>query len=89
MSPEFGRTGIKGLGSIDFFLAPNQWGIEFTRDGNRIEEHYRRFLPHGKYHSWVRDRTFVDWVLIDFRVNLPIKVYSGKLPLHLTPTKGD
>ena len=72
MSPEFGRTGIKSLGSIDFFLAPNKWGIElFTRDGNRIEEHYRRFLPKGRYHSWVQDGTFVDWVLIDFRTNRP------------------
>ena len=39
MSPEFSKTGIRGLGSIDFFVAPNKWGLELTCNGNKIEEH--------------------------------------------------
>ena len=83
MSPELGRTGIKGLGSIDFLLVLNKWGIEFTREGYQIEEHYSRFLPEAKYYSWVGNRTVVDWVLVDFQTNQSIKAscpYTLRLP---------
>lgn len=87
LSPEFGTAGIKGLGCIDFFLAPNKWGIEFTRNGNKIKEHYSRFLPNGKYHRWICDKTMLDWVLIDFRTQKPSQSHPGKSTLPLMPTR--
>lgn len=36
---------------IDFFIGGYEWGVELTRDGSGLKEHYGRFLPGGKYHN--------------------------------------
>ena len=82
LSPEFSTTGVKGLGSIDFYLAPNKWGFEFTKDGRQISDHYNRFLRNGRYHRWIAEGTFSDWVLLDFRTTKPTNVYPGKKPKY-------
>ncbi|MCJ1349936.1 hypothetical protein MMC31_008179, partial [Peltigera leucophlebia] len=38
-SPEYGTKGVMGGGAIDFYLGSEKWGVEFTRDGDRLKDH--------------------------------------------------
>jgi len=42
-SPEFGDSGVKKGGALDFYLAAKKWSLEFTREGDRLKSHYSRF----------------------------------------------
>ena len=67
--------GVKGGGAIDFYLGPNKWGVEITRDGNHLSFHFGRFQPGGNYYRWILDGALADWVLLDFR----------STPVNITP----
>ena len=45
-------------GRIDFRILGPKWGVELLRDGtkNTVDEHYKRFLPNGKYHKLIFGR---------------------------------
>lgn len=55
------------------------WAIECLRDGDRLDEHVARFLPNGKYHSWIASDQVKDYILLDFRRTMPIKPRSTNL----------
>ena len=78
-SPEFGNSGVKNGGSLDFYLAAKKWGLEFTREGDRLRTHYARFQPGGNYNKWITDGDLVAWALIDFRRTIPTIPHPGKL----------
>lgn len=67
-----------GNGQIDFFLPGPGWGIELLRDGDRMEDHYRRFQPNGAYHPSIRG-SIKDWVILDCRHSHPKRPV---MPLH-------
>ncbi|KAM6503225.1 hypothetical protein JOM56_000168 [Amanita muscaria] len=53
LSPEFEsarRTRVAGR--IDFLNPVVKWGVELTRDGNRLYEHSSRFTDSGAYGAW-------------------------------------
>lgn len=83
-SPEFGNSGVKSGGSLDFYLAAKKWGLEFTREGDRLRTHYARFQPGGNYHKWITNGDLVAWALIDFRRTNPTIPHPGKrfYPIH-------
>ncbi|KAJ6538493.1 hypothetical protein DFH09DRAFT_1177051 [Mycena vulgaris] len=68
-------TGGRGIwlspelaGRIDFYVLGNKgWRIEILRDGDRMEEHLRRFAAGGAYHSWIQKGTMKEYALLDFR----------------------
>jgi len=50
ISPEFASAKWADVvGRIDFFIPVAKWGIEITRDGNRLSEHDSRFEDFGAY----------------------------------------
>jgi hypothetical protein len=62
VSPDVGAIfGANGF--LDFFVNSDYcWGIELTREGNRLKEHAERFLNGGKYKIPMKN-----WAIIDFR----------------------
>ncbi|RHZ47779.1 hypothetical protein Glove_567g20 [Diversispora epigaea] len=59
VSPVFGSVGFP-----DFYVNGDVcWGIELTREGDRLREHAKRFEKGGKY----ANIPLKDWVIIDFR----------------------
>lgn len=52
-------------GCIDFTIGYEDvlWGVELVREGRRLDEHIRRFAPHGTYFLL----RLSDYCLIDFR----------------------
>jgi len=46
-SPEFGISGVKKGGLLDFYLAAKKRGLEFTREGDRLHSHYSHFQDDG------------------------------------------
>lgn len=83
-SPEFGNSGVKNGGSLDFYLAAKKWGLEFTREGHCLRTHYARFQPGGNDHKWITNGDLVAWALIDFRRTIPTIPHPGKrlYPIH-------
>lgn len=75
-SQEFG-TSAAGGGMIDFFFSEYGWGFELTRDGSNLKAHWDRFMPGGQYHKWVLSGELKDWLLLDFRTNLPREPHPG------------
>jgi hypothetical protein len=54
ISPEFASAKrAHVVGRIDFFIPLVKWGIEITRDGNRLSEHNSRFEDLGAYGAWL------------------------------------
>lgn len=90
-SPEFGNSGVKIGGSLDFSLATKKWGLEFTQEGDRLRTHYTRFQPSGNYHKWITDGDLVAWALIDSRRTIPTIPHPGKrfCPIHYEENLSD
>jgi hypothetical protein len=61
--PEFGTT----KGYVDFYIPSMQWGVELVRDGDRLQQHYSRFLPPGPYGAL----PLSDYIILDFRKTRP------------------
>ena len=77
-SPEFASgKGAKVAGRIDFFIPAKKWGIEITRDGNRLQEHSSRFTTHGAYGPWVTSGDMDAYILLDCRSSTPRKAHPS------------
>lgn len=78
ISPEF-STALKArkAGRIDFFIPSVKWGIELTRDGDRLDEHASRFELEGAYGRWLLDGDMESHILLDFRTKSVQKKYPG------------
>ncbi|KAJ7602039.1 hypothetical protein DFH06DRAFT_1024348, partial [Mycena polygramma] len=64
--PEFGNSEGK-RGRIDFFMGSVGWGIEFLREGDRMD-HLARFGQDGAYHVWTKNHAIKEWVVLDCRM---------------------
>ena len=64
--PEFGNK----FGWIGFFIPSKKWGIELLRNGDRINAHAKRFTE-GEYRRWILNGVLSNYVIIDFRTNVP------------------
>jgi len=64
--PEFGNK----RGRVDFFVPSKKWGIELLRNGDCIGAHAKRFTE-GEYSNWINRKVLGDYVIIDFRTNIP------------------
>jgi hypothetical protein len=75
MSPEYASAQeARVAGRIDFFIPIVKWGIEITRNGNRLLEHAARFTDSGAYGAWLESADMNDYILLDFRtMNLRAK----------------
>ncbi|KAK2462631.1 hypothetical protein APHAL10511_005364 [Amanita phalloides] len=68
ISPEFATAQkVRKAGRIDFFIPRVRWGIELTRDGDRLNEHALRFGANGAYGKWMEDGHMTKYILLDFR----------------------
>ena len=68
ISPEYASAqGARVAGRIDFFIPIVKWGIEITRDGDRLLEHAARFTEAGAYGAWLESQDMNEYILLDFR----------------------
>ena len=68
ISPEFASAqAARVAGRIDFFIPAVKWGIEITRDGDRLWQHAARFTESGAYGAWLKSADMDDYILLDFR----------------------
>lgn len=78
ISPEFASArGAHVPGRIDFFIPVVKWGFEFTREGDRLQEHSSRFATSGAYGAWLKSGDMEDYILIDCRTSAPSKKYPS------------
>jgi hypothetical protein len=56
-----------GNGQIDLWIPGSKWGIELLREGDRLDEHCKRFVGEGSYTKWIQDGWLQDWLIIDCR----------------------
>jgi len=68
---------INQEGRIDFYLPSRRWGIEILRDGNEIQDNNNRFT-YGAYSKWIVGGEMEDYILLDFRQNVPRAKHPGK-----------
>jgi hypothetical protein len=78
ISPEYAAAAGSRPGRIDFFIPSKKWGIELTRDGNRLREHNLRFTDKGAYGQWMKSSDMDEYVLLDFRSSKPNRAHPGK-----------
>lgn len=79
VSPEFASAQkARVAGRIDFFLPRPKWGVELTREGDRLAQHASRFGSTGAYGEWLQANEMHDYVLIDCRTTVPSKKHAGK-----------
>ena len=67
-------SGQLSGGRVDFQIKSIGWAIECVRDGDRLDDHVERFLPGGKYHSWMKSGEIQQHILLDFRKSKPKRV---------------
>jgi len=83
ISPEFATArGAHVAGRIDFFIPVVNWGIEITREGNRLLEHDSRFKVPGAYGAWLESGDMSDYILLDCRTTVPRKPHPNILNLY-------
>lgn len=77
-SSQYAHGGVKNGPSLDFYLASQKWGLEFTREDDQLRSHCERFQPGGSYYPWIANSHLLDWAIIDFR-STPVTVsHPGK-----------
>jgi hypothetical protein len=77
ISPEYACASGSNEGRIDFFIPSKRWGVEITRDGNRLAEHDARFGLSGSYGRWLIEGDMNDYILLDFRTTRPLLPHQG------------
>jgi hypothetical protein len=78
VSPEFASARKACVaGRIDFFIPAVKWGIEFTQDGNRLDEHSSRFAKPEAYGAWLKSGDMADYILLDCRTTIPRKSFPS------------
>ncbi|KDQ11031.1 hypothetical protein BOTBODRAFT_163340 [Botryobasidium botryosum FD-172 SS1] len=83
ITPEFASaTDAPRTGRIDFFVHRKKWGIECTREGDRLEQHSSRFGNGGAYGAWLRSGDMADYILLDFRTSKPTKAHPNCTNLY-------
>ena len=85
ISPEFAsarKAKITGR-NIDFFIPGAKWGIEITREGDRLNNYAARFEVDGAYGKWLKDGDMTDYVLLDCRTTIPGTSHSSTVPQYL------
>jgi hypothetical protein len=78
ISPEFAAAAGTRAGRIDFFLPSKKWGIELTRDGEKLLGHSDRFAAQGAYGAWLQSADMVDYILLDFRHDKPHRPHPSE-----------
>ena len=73
-------------GRFDFRILGPKWGVQLLRDGDQLKDHYDRFLPGGKYYSWIESGLISDWLVIDCRCSTPEEYSKFTSLLHLWVT---
>jgi len=80
ISPEYASAQTARVaGRIDFFIPIVKWGIEITRDGDRLLEHAARFTDSGAYGAWLKSADMNDYILLDFRTK-NLRAQHPKIP---------
>jgi hypothetical protein len=80
ISPEFASAKkARVVGRIDFFIPSVNWGIEITRDGNRLNGHNSRFKAKGAYGAWQRSGDMADYILLDCRRVVPKQAHPSMI----------
>ncbi|TDL14753.1 hypothetical protein BD410DRAFT_733647 [Rickenella mellea] len=64
-------------GRIDFYVPKMKWGIEIIQDGSCLAERNSRFKTKGDYGSWLNSLDMLDYILLDFRQNMPNERHPG------------
>ncbi|KAK0437892.1 hypothetical protein EV421DRAFT_1907087 [Armillaria borealis] len=71
LSPDFATNPNRDIrGRIDFLLAYKKWGIEITRDGNRLDSGHNPRLEN--YAQWLEEGDMSQYILVDYRVTRPV-----------------
>ena len=84
ITPEFASArGAKVAGHIDFLIPGVKWGIEITRQGDRLNNHASRFEAGGAYNEWLEDGDMTDYVLLDCRTTIPRTSHPSTIPQYL------
>jgi hypothetical protein len=77
--PGFASTGGHVVGSIDFFVPIEKWGIEIIRDGDQLWKHNSRFESSGTYEAWLQSSEMTDYILLDCRTSIPQKSHPSAI----------
>jgi len=88
ISPEFASArGARVAGRIDFFIPIVKWGIEITREGDRLQQHASRFATSsntiGAYGQWLKDGDIQDYIFLDCRTTIPKTSHPGMISHYL------
>lgn len=83
LSSEWSPVGLNG--PVDFRMKSMNWAIECVREGDRLQQHVKRFQEGGKYHRWIQDGSITEYIIIDFRTSMPPKINCkfSKKPVFL------
>ncbi|KAK0235053.1 hypothetical protein EDD85DRAFT_967464, partial [Armillaria nabsnona] len=70
LSPDFATNPNRDArGRIDFLLVHKKWGIEITRDGNRLDGGHNLRLE--KYGRWL-EGDMTQYIFVDYRMTRPV-----------------
>ncbi|KAK0235052.1 hypothetical protein EDD85DRAFT_726607, partial [Armillaria nabsnona] len=76
LSPDFADNPNRDIrGRIDFLLAHEKWGIEVTKDGNRLDGGHNPRLEN--YAQWLEEGDMNQYIFVDYRVTRPVHSYTG------------
>lgn len=83
VSPEVGHV-FDSKGRVDFYVNTSYgWGIELTREHDRLQQHYARFQPKGTYYRMLEQKVIRHWLLIDFCHEKPSSWIADDHVLHV------
>lgn len=74
ISPAFAIGLSEKPSSVHFVIPSKRWGISLTRDGRLLAPEDRR----EDFGSWLQARGLEDYILLDFRDNVPIYPHQGR-----------
>ncbi|KIM24926.1 hypothetical protein M408DRAFT_228604 [Serendipita vermifera MAFF 305830] len=72
-------------GRIDFFIRSKKWGVEVLRDGHKLYDHSSRFTT-GEYGKWIKTGKMDDYIMIDFRSEMPNQAVDINNLLYVVST---
>jgi hypothetical protein len=84
ISPEYAAAAGTRAGRIDFLIPSKKWGIELTREGDKLDEHVSSFANKDAYEHWFQTPDMLDHILLDFRNTEPTKSYPGERVVTLS-----
>ncbi|KAL2808384.1 hypothetical protein BJX63DRAFT_439458 [Aspergillus granulosus] len=69
-------------GRVDLWIPEKKWAVEMLREGDRVEDHIRRFHPNGRYYSWIMEGMILEWIIINCTTKLPTRSHPEKNLIH-------